>query len=295
MKANFLIRVFLMSVASLMLYSCEKLSSIDQNEDILLSGQEVAVLEVKSDGISTFNLSGVTPPFDTTADLTADEIEFIFAVREDEKLARDIYKAFFDKYKLKAFENISKAETNHIRAVELLFSYYEIDFPPVGNYGSFEDSVRQAKYGELIRLGSTAMEAFKVMAYIEEENIVSYSEVLADISNPNIILVIENLAKASENHLKAAVRQITSLGGTYQAQIMSEEKYREIIAKGFEQGKRYRYLNNGQMTNRMNRIGEGSQRGSVNRNGECTGTQNGNTQGSNNGKGTQGRGYRGGR
>jgi hypothetical protein len=283
--------------AGLITASCEKMTTAQEAEEILETGALMPVLEVKSDGTSTFNLTGVTPPFDSTADLSATEIEFIFAVREDEKVARDLYKAFFEKYQLKAFDNIARAEANHMRAAEMLFTYYEIDFPAAGDYGMFADSARQANYNKYLLQGATALDAFKVMAYLEEENIVYYGEVLSDISNPNIKLVIENLARASENHLRAAIRQITALGGTYQAMIMTEEQFKAIIAKGFEQGKRYRYMNNGQRTNSNNRLnGNGQRRGGVNKNGECTFTQGGNNNsGTDSGRGRQGKGYRGGR
>jgi len=295
MKKEFIKKALLLSLIPAALFSCTKNESLDPSE-LMLSGTPMEMIMVKSDGTTTFITAGVTPPFDSTADLTANEIEFAYAVREDEKVARDLYFAFFEKYKLKAFENISKAESNHIRAVELLLSYYEIDYPEIGEYGKFADPTRQQMYDSLLIKGETALEAFKVMAQLEEENIVSFGEVLEDIENDNIAIVIENLLKASENHFKAAIRQITALGGEYTAQYMSQEQYSAIIAKGFEQGKRYRYLNKGQTTNRGNRLnGEGQRRGAVNSGGECTFTSNGNTPGSKAGQGQQGRGYRGGR
>lgn len=289
--------VLLVFAAGFLTASCDKMSTLQESEEIMQTGAPMPVLEVKSDGTSTFNLTGVTPPFDSTADLSATEIEFIFAVREDEKVARDLYKAFFEKYQLKAFDNIARAEANHMRAAEMLFTYYEIDFPAAGDYGLFADSARQASYNKYLLQGATALDAFKVMAFLEEENIVIYGEVLNDISNPNIKLVVENLARASENHLRATIRQITALGGTYQAMVMTEEQFSAIIAKGFEQGKRYRYLNKGQTTNSNNRLnGNGQRRGGVNKDGECTFSQGGGSNSSaNGGRGSQGRGYRGGR
>jgi hypothetical protein len=296
MKTSIYKNIFLIATMGLLSISCEKMSNLTETEEIMNSGVPVPVLEVKSDGISTFNLSGITPTFDSTADLNAEEIEFIFAVREDEKLSRDLYKAFFDIYQLKTFDNVFRAESNHIRAAETLFSYYEIEYPALEDYGQFADTARMARYEKLLLQGNTALEAFKVMAFLEEENIVSYGEVLNDITNPNIKVVIENLAKASENHLRAAVRQITALGGSYQAMIMTEEQFRSVIENGFEQGKMYRYLNNGETTNNRNRLnGNSPKRGSVNRNGECTYTQNGDNPGANYGSGKQGKGYRGGR
>lgn len=286
----------LLSAVSFALISCAKNTLSDNTAELMESGTPVAVLEVKSDGVTTFNLAGETPPFDSTADLTADEIEFVYAVREDEKVARDLYAAFFEKYSLKVFSNISKSEANHMRAVEILLDYYEIDFPVPGAYGVFEDSARQAIYDSLVIKGSTALEGFRVMAQLEEENIISYTDVLEDITNPNIKIVIENLGKASENHFKAAIRQITALGGTYTPVQMTQEEYSALIAKGFEQGKRYRYKNMGDTTNSGKKMnGNTEKRGKVNSNGTSTGSSNGTTPGGEGRKGEQGKGYRGGK
>lgn len=295
MKKELIQKAFLLLLLAPALFSCTK-EALPDPAELMMSGTPMEVIAVKSDGTTTFNLAGVTPAFDSTAPLNADEIEFLYAVREDEKVSRDLYNAFFKKFRLKAFENISKAEGNHISAVERLMDYYEIDYPELGEYGIFADPARQQLYDSLLLKGETALEAFKVMAQVEEYNIVSYLEVLEDVENDNIRIIIENLEKASENHFKATIRQITALGGVYTAQYMSQEQYSSIIAKGFEQGKRYRYLNKGQTANSGNRMnGNGEKRGAVNARGECTFTSNGNIPGSNAGQGQQGRGYRGGR
>ena len=296
MKTDIFRKLVLLSVASFALISCAKDNVSDNTAELMEAGTPVAILEVKSDGITTFNLAGETPPFDSTADLTADEIEFAYALREDEKVARDLYAAFFEKYSLKTFSNISKSEGNHMRAVEILLEYYEIDFPAAGNFGTFADSARQADYDSLLIMGSTALEAFKVMALLEESNIVSYNSVMADITNPNIKIVVENLGKASENHFRAAIRQITALGGTYAPKLMTQEEYNAMIAKGFEQGKRYRYKNMGDTTNSGKKMnGNTEKRGSVNGKGISTGSSNGTTPGRENRQGQQGKGYRGGK
>lgn len=296
MKTKLFSKLILLFIVSFALIACTKNTLSDNAAELMESGTPVAILEVKSDGVTTFNLAGETPPFDSTADLTADEIEFVYAVREDEKVARDLYTAFFEKYSLKTFSNISRSEANHMRAVEILLEYYEIDFPAAGEYGVFEDPARQAIYDTLLAKGNTALEGFRVMAQLEEENIVSYRNVLSDITNPNIKIVIENLGKASENHFKAAIRQITALGGTYAPKLMNQEEYKAMIAKGFEQGKRYRYKNMGDTTNSGKKMnGNTEKRGKVNSYGTSTGSSNGTTPGGEGRKGEQGKGYRGGK
>ncbi len=270
--------------------SCTKENPATDVEEIMTSGIQMSVLQVKSDGTTTFDMTTMSAPFDSTADLTASEIEYIYAVREDEKLAGDLYSTFFEMYKLKAFENIAKAESNHMKATERLLEYYGITYPAAGDKGKFENPVRQALYDSLLQKGSTALEAFKVMAQYEEYNIVQYKADLALITNANVKIVIENLEKGSENHLKATIRQITALGGSYAAQVMTQEEYSAIIATGFEQGKRYRYLNNGQSANSGEKMnGKQEKKGSVNASGTCTGCSNGtfpgNGGGNRNGKG----------
>ena len=295
MKANSIKTLLAICAISLSLASCTKETNPNTPEP-LVSATPSDIIEVKSDGATTFALAGVTPAFDSTADLTADEIEFIYAVREDEKVARDLYFSFFGTFGLKPFENIGKAEDNHIKATEKLFDYYEIDYPALSENGKFENAIRQKLFDSLLLKGTPELEAFKVMAMLEESNIVEYGEVLKTIANPNIKIVIENLARASANHFKAAIRQITALGGTYTPAIMTQEQYEAVIATGFEQGKRYMYKNNGLTTNSGNKLGgNGQKKGSVNSQGNCNSSSNGATPGSQNRQGNVGKGYRGGK
>ncbi|MBP1670778.1 MAG: hypothetical protein H6Q22_350 [Bacteroidetes bacterium] len=295
MKTNSIIILLAICAISLSLASCTKETNPNTPE-LLVSATPSDIIEVKSDGATTFALAGVTPAFDSTADLTADEIEFIYAVREDEKVARDLYFSFFGKFGLKPFENIGKAEDNHIKATEKLFDYYEIDYPALSENGKFENVIRQKLFDSLLLKGTPELEAFKVMAFLEESNIVEYEEVLKTIANPNIKIVIENLARASANHFKAAIRHITALGGTYTPALMTQEQYKAIIAIGFEKGKRYMHKNNGSTTNSDNKLGgNGQKRGSVNRKGNCNLASNGAFPGSQNRQGNVGKGYRGGK
>ena len=257
----------------------------------------VALLSVNtSSGISTIETKAEAAVFGVTGDLTADEIEFLYAVREDEKLARDVYTLSFNKYSIKTFDNIANAESRHISAVDTLFDYYEIEYPPLSDYGVFEDSIRQTLYDSLTAAGTSALEAFKVMAWIEESSIYYYGDVLKSDLNPNIEIVIENLEKASENHLKAAIRQITALGGTYSPKFLSGEEFDRIVAKGFVLGKRYMYKNKEMKSNAGNPLSMNkNSRGAVNKNGTAIAASSGSVPGKQSSPGNIGKGYRGGK
>ncbi|OFY89892.1 MAG: hypothetical protein A2266_08630 [Bacteroidetes bacterium RIFOXYA12_FULL_40_10] len=289
MKTKSLIYLF-SGLLTIGLVSCEK-SDIPQEE---ILNTEVEILSVAVDGTTSFITTNLCPAFDTTADLTANEIEFLYAVREDEKLARDVYTYFFDKFELTPFSRIAKAEANHIAAVEKLFYFYSITYPAVGPAGEFKDGDRKAYYDNLIAKGVTALEAYKATAYLEEKDVADYTKVLETIQNANIKMVIENLLKGSVNHLKASVRQIYALNGTYAPAFLTQEKYDEIISNNsFMNGEQYKRKGNQNSTNAGN--GSFGSRGAVNQSGDCTGTANGQAPGTCSQSGSVGKGYRGGR
>lgn len=278
-----------MSILAIAAVSCGK------NDDFNKGDGELALIEVATDGTTRALVDNICPVLEATDPLTADEIEFLYAVREDEKLSRDIYSLFAIRYPANPqFSKISSAEATHMAAIERLLVYYEIEFPSSGDQGVFADPERQARYDELAARGTTVLEAFTVMALIEEENVAAYKGVEPNIENPNIRLVISNMIKGSSNHLKAAVRQITALGGNYVPVSLDRETFDEIIGSSFAQGNKYRNGRDGNTNSGKAGNGQGN-KGSVNRDGICTGTCTGSSPGTCNGTGQAGKGYRGGR
>jgi len=57
------------------------------------------------------------PVIDATPELTDAEIDGLILMREEEKLAHDIYVTLFDQWGLPVFENIAASETTHTEAV----------------------------------------------------------------------------------------------------------------------------------------------------------------------------------
>ena len=52
-------------------------------------------------------------------------------MREEEKLARDVYLNLFDAWGLTVFENISRSEQQHMDAIEKLIDNYGLEDPVV--------------------------------------------------------------------------------------------------------------------------------------------------------------------
>ena len=166
------------------------------------------------------------------------EIEGLILMREEEKLARDVYLFLFDKWQLNIFNNIASSEQTHTDAIKDLLERYEITDPmKTDKQGNFQSQEMQNLYNELTLKGSTSLiDALIIGATIEDLDIKDLEKLKKETDNQDIILTYENLAKGSRNHLRAFVNQINSNGGKYSPQYISEEEYNSIISTEQEKG-----------------------------------------------------------
>jgi hypothetical protein len=139
------------------------------------------------------------------AELKDSEISWLTYMREEEKLARDVYLTLYNKYQSRIFKNIATSEQTHMDAVKTLLDRYGIQDPAAGNGpGEFTNRDLQALYTELINKGSISLnEAFKVGVEIEETDIGDLKEAIAASTPKDIVKVYTNLLQASLNHLQA--------------------------------------------------------------------------------------------
>ena len=172
-------------------------------------------------------------------DISPEEIDGLIFMREEEKLARDVYLTMYNKWEMKIFNNISKSEEKHTDAVKMLLDRYSIEDPvQVDEIGIFNNSELQELSNTLISRGNNSLlEALKVGAAIEEIDIIDLeNQVNGIVKSEDILLVYNNLLKGSKNHLRAFVRNISSQGETYTPQYMDVEAYELIINSEMENG-----------------------------------------------------------
>jgi len=164
----------------------------------------------------------------------------IVQMREEEKLAKDVYLTLYKKWNLRIFSNIAKAEQTHTNAVKMLMQKYGIKDPVEATKdetGVFESKKLQEIYDKLVQKGSTSLlEALKVGAMVEELDIKDLQEHLKNTDNKDIQMVYKNLMKASRNHLRAFIKLIKREGGTYTPQYLSLEEFNQIINSPNERG-----------------------------------------------------------
>jgi hypothetical protein len=172
--------------------------------------------------------------------LSDKENEYLLFMREEEKMARDVYQALYGKWNVPVFKNIAQAEQRHMDAVGALIAKYELT-DPVGDLGSglFQNSALQSLYVELTARGMENLEsAYAVGAKIEDLDLNDLMGALADpeVDNADIKAVFNALAKGSRNHLRAFTGQLERLGSPYQPEFISTDLYLEITQSSWEAG-----------------------------------------------------------
>ncbi len=110
---------------------------------------------------------------DGTSELDDTEIHHLLFIREEEKMARDVYRVLYEKWGNPIFANIVESEQAHMDAVANLLVFYGQDDPvTIDATGEFNDEAIAKLYSDLVELGSQSeIEALLVGAYIEEYDI----------------------------------------------------------------------------------------------------------------------------
>ena len=141
-----------------------------------------------------------------TADATEEQLVYLI---EEEKLAHDVYSAMFDLWGSRVFGNILKSEETHQSQVLSIMNTRDIDDPRSSKAGVFMNAELQSLYNELIAKGSkSAVDAYEVGVAIEELDIDDLTKMLATAKDADVIAMMENLRKGSENHLRAFNNQL---------------------------------------------------------------------------------------
>lgn len=144
-------------------------------------------------------------PGGASAVLTEKQAQDIVFLREEEKLARDVYLAMLDLYGSQIFANISVSEQRHMDSVKTLIDKYGLTDPVVDDTpGAFTNPVLAEIYAQLIAKGSLSLkDALEVGVIIEEMDIHDIELMLLDVTQRDVRNVMTNLLAGSYNHLDA--------------------------------------------------------------------------------------------
>jgi hypothetical protein len=167
----------------------------------------------------------------------AEEADLSF-MRQEEKLARDVYAVLYQKWQMPAFNNISASEQQHMDAIKLILDKYYLDDSVTSDEaGDFQNQALTALYGQLLGQGMTSLvEAIKVGIQIEELDIADLEEAITRTDNQDIQTVYQNLLAGSRNHLRAFNTLLSAYDQSYTPQVLSQQRYDQIVMGAYEMG-----------------------------------------------------------
>lgn len=169
--------------------------------------------------------------------LSNEEKQGIQLMREEEKLAHDVYLFLNEKWELPVFNNISQAETRHFNAIGFLIENFELTDLAKKEIGSFQNEELQHLYDSLTQKGSESLiAALQVGAFIEEVDIQDLQNLISSTSNETIQNTYKNLLRASGNHIRAFTSQLESRNNPYSPTILNEKEYLAILDMPHQKG-----------------------------------------------------------
>jgi Uncharacterized protein conserved in archaea len=145
-----------------------------------------------------------TPVPSVTATADANLTANLTFMREEERLAHDVYTALATKYPTATvFANIATSEQRHYESMGLLLQRYGLTDPAAGrDAGSYANAELQSLYTSLVADGSTSVaDAYQVGITIETKDIADLKSAIAQTSAADATAVFTNLLNGSQNHL----------------------------------------------------------------------------------------------
>lgn len=165
--------------------------------------------------LSLLVLGAVTPVM-AAENLTDEAAATLQFMREEEKLAHDVYLLFSEMYAgqaahSKIFAQIAESEQRHTDAVKGLLEEYGIVDPAAATAaGEFENDELQDLYGTLVELGTVGFtEALSVGIIIEQKDMTDIVDAIeVSAAYADIVKVYSNLLTGSEHHLSAFLKAL---------------------------------------------------------------------------------------
>lgn len=138
--------------------------------------------------------------------LNGEQIASLRFMIEEEKMAGDLYDAFYDQTGAVIFSRIAASEDRHLDA---LLKQADLAGVNVSDLlalpsGAYQDPALQELYTSLYQAGSVSQDAaLSVGLLIEQTDIADLNAALDDVAGTALVGVYSNLLAGSENHLAA--------------------------------------------------------------------------------------------
>lgn len=233
---------FLLACSLALLAGCGSDGTSTSLTDNLIGTASAATLDTASNTSTTTDtavvttIPTVTTPTLAAQPLTVAETETLLFVREEEKLARDVYLTLYNQWGSNIFQNIANnGEQQHMDAIKVWVDAFGYVDPVSSNeIGAFTDPVILKLYNDLVARGMTSsQEALMVGGFIEEYDIKDLQDAIDEAKQGTnqaaVIQTYDSLLCGSRNHLRSFVGQIEKDGLVYQAQYVSQATVDAIV------------------------------------------------------------------
>lgn len=162
--------------------------------------------------------------------LSAEEAHTLLWMREEEKLAHDVYVALDAQWGLILLERIAVSEQRHFDALGDKIERYALTDPALPNQGDFSAPDLQTLYQELVASGlESSRKALVVGASIEDLDIFDLLHAIEGTNEADLKQTYEHLLEGSKNHLRAFVGQLRALGLDYEPQYIDPLLFDTIV------------------------------------------------------------------
>lgn len=164
------------------------------------------------------------------------ELNELVKMRQEEKLARDVYLALSAKWGTSVFANIADAEQEHMDLVLYVLERYGYSDPLMSDQiGVFPDPAFTSLYKRLVAFGSkSSTTALRVGAIIEDLDISDLDVAMAGTDNRDLMTVWQNLSRGSRNHMRSFYGLLLNQGIRYQSIWISKAELLAIVNSAAE-------------------------------------------------------------
>jgi hypothetical protein len=162
--------------------------------------------------------------------VTTEETGVLMWMREEEKLARDVYLKLYDLWQKPVFKAIARSEQRHFDAIGAKITLFALVDPAFPAIGQFANGDLQVTYDQLLAIGSESyVGALMAGATIEDMDIRDLQTALEATQNPALQITYRNLLEGSRNHLRAFVTRLEALGVNYTPQYIDPVLFDAVI------------------------------------------------------------------
>ena len=144
----------------------------------------------------------------------ANEVADLQYSRQEEKLARDVYRVLYQAWGTPVFDNIAAAEQSHMDLTLFLLNRYGIADPLTSDVtGVFPDPSITMLYRRLTGFGlQSPLHALVVGAIVEDMDLYDLDHAIARTDNRDLGTLWQNLSRGSRNHMRAFYGQLENQG-----------------------------------------------------------------------------------